>query len=82
MKKDRMLTQAYAAWVAKDWLVLPTTGIVLKNVSRTVYAGEGMKYGNDAPAGWENKTYLQRIALQLSANRDVQRELEEAAKSR
>jgi hypothetical protein len=79
LQKDRLMTQVYAAWVAKDWMVLPLSGITVKHVNRTVYAGEGTQYGgNGDPASWENKTQIQRLAMRLSADRDVQRELEEA----
>lgn len=82
LKKDRLMTQVYAAWAAKDWMVLPTTGFEMKHINRTVYTGQGTGYGGSFPEGYENKTPLQRLALKLSQERDMQRELEMAGKHR
>jgi len=83
LKKDRLMTQVYCAWVAKDWMVLPSGGVQIKGLDRVSYKGEGTNYGGfGTPKGEENKTPLQRLALRLGREREVQYELEQAAKSK
>jgi hypothetical protein len=78
--KDRLMAQVYAAWVAKDFALRETSGLRLRGLSTTSYVGSGTPYGGlpGIPPGEENKTPIQRLAMRLSRERDVQRELEEA----
>lgn len=76
LDKDRLMAQVYAAWVAKDYIQMSQTAIQLPNVDRVSYSGSGVIYGDGVPAEWENKSVLQRKALRLARERDMQREME------
>ena len=80
LDKDRLMAQVYAAWVAKDYITIPQVALNMPFVNRTSYAGSGVIYGDGVPNEWANKSPLQQKALRMARERDMQREMEEAAK--
>jgi hypothetical protein len=80
LRKDRLMANVYAAWLAKDYMNLSTRGVHI-NVNTPSYRGQGTKYGGlTGRPEWEGKTALQREMLRLSEQRDMERQIEEISK--
>ncbi len=75
LKKDRLMAQVYAAWVAKDYVSPSGEGLHMSE--RTSYQGQGVKFGPSVPRGLENKTLLQRQLIRMADERELQRMIEE-----
>lgn len=77
LRKDRLMANVLAAWLAKDYAAYTGKGLSMK-LSGTSYRGQGTTYGASVRAEWANKTPLQRTMLRLSEQRDIERQLEGA----
>lgn len=72
-KKDRLMAQVYAAWVAKDYLNFSGGAIDVKSIERSSYEGAGVSYRSADPPDWAQKTGIQRQWLRM-VEKHTQRE--------
>lgn len=72
LRKDRLMAQVYAAWVAKDYL--NESGDIQFDDMRNIYAGEGYQFGRTAED--DNISPLQRRWKFLVAQHDAREKLQ------
>lgn len=79
LRKDRLMSNVYAAWLAKDYANFSNVGVHI-NTNGPSYRGQGVSYGGrgDRPE-WANKSPLQRQMLRLSEQREEERAIEALA---
>lgn len=77
LRKDRLMAQVYAAWVAKDYLGLSTEGLSLPEGGNP-YVGHGTRYGSSGRPEWQGKSDLQRKWLRMVEEHELRETIRRA----